>query len=181
MNCFHSARFGDLVYADRDVITLPGGLIGLPRLQRWILLDMERPLPLKWLQSLDDGSFGFPVAEPGYFASDYDFELPEDLVDRLGGGQSADIVAMIITTVHPGGTRLTGNLAAPLVVHAGTRRGAQHVLTDPKWALRQEMDYLRFGLGVGASAASSGVAPARAGLEVLAAAAEDGARQEVPV
>ena len=156
MNCFHSARFGELRYAHRDVINLPDGLIGLPRLRRWILLEMERPVPLKWLQSLDDGNFGFPVAEPGFFASAYEVAPPPGVLARLGCDSAEELAVLIITTVHEGGSRLTGNLAAPLLIHLGTRLGAQVVIDDERWSLRQEIDYLKFGLAVQGETAAEG-------------------------
>ncbi len=173
MNSFKTARFGELRYADRDVITLPEGLVGLPHLRQWILLDMGAGLPLKWMQSVNDGNFGLPVTTPDFFDQDYAPRLPEGTVGRLGGNP-ADVVTLVITTVHPGGERLTGNLAAPLVVQPATRRGAQLVLDDQRWPLRQEMDYVRFGLAAQAGAA------AEAGPEAdLIAATPEGERQEI--
>jgi flagellar assembly factor FliW len=178
MNVLESSRFGRLQYAEQDVITLAAGLVGLPRLKRWILLDMERDLPLKWLQSLDDGSFGFPVTTPEYFHPEYDPSLPADLAGRLGSGSPGELAVLIVTTVHPGGARLTGNLAAPLLIHTGSRRGLQHVAEDGAWPLRQEIDYVRFGL-----AAAPGTAqPAgdrAVGRLTAAAGAPVGERQEI--
>ena len=76
MASFQTSRFGELQFAAGDVITLPEGLVGLPHLRRWILLDMDRELPLKWLQSLDDGAFGMPVTTPDFFAPNYAPQVP---------------------------------------------------------------------------------------------------------
>ncbi len=173
MNSFRSARFGDLEYRADRVITLPEGLVGLPRLRRWIMLDMDRDLPLKWLQSLDDAAFGLPVVSPEFYDAEAIVDEVGEVAARLGGAEGDALAILIITTVHAGGTRLTGNLAAPLVVHTGTRRGAQLVLGDPRWSLRQEIDYARFGLAVQASAV--------AGLSQPLPAAADRERQEIIV
>ncbi|MHB8079878.1 MAG: flagellar assembly protein FliW [Candidatus Krumholzibacteriia bacterium] len=173
MNSFRTARFGELTYADRDVITLPEGLVGLPSLRRWILLDMGAGLPLKWMQSIDDGDFGLPVTTPDFYDQDYVPRVSEETF-RAMGGPAADLVTLIITTVHPGGERLTGNLAAPVVVHPVTRRGAQLVLDDQRWPLRQEMDYVRFGL-----AAQAGAAEAAGPAADLTVATPEGERQEI--
>jgi flagellar assembly factor FliW len=173
MQSFKTARFGELSYAERDVITLPEGLVGLPHLRQWILLDMGAGLPLKWMQSVDDGSFGVPVTTPDFFDQDYAPRLPEETLRRLSGS-AADVVTLIITTVYPGGQRLTGNLAAPLVVQPATRKGAQLVLDDQRWPLRQEMDYVRFGLATQAGAAEAAGPPAD-----LIAVTPEGERQEI--
>lgn len=173
MHSFKTARFGELSYADRDVITLPEGLVGLPHLRQWILLDMGAGLPLKWMQSVNDGNFGLPVTTPDFYDQDYAPRLPEEILCRLAGS-AADLVILIITTVHPGGERLTGNLAAPLAVQPSTRRGVQLVLDDQRWPMRQEMDYVRFGL-----AAQAGAAEAAGPAAGLIAVTPEGERQEI--
>ncbi len=173
MHSFKTARFGELSYADRDLITLPGGLVGLPHLRQWILLDMGDGLPLKWLQSVNDGNFGLPVTTPDFYDQDYAPRLPEETLRGMGGSV-AEMVTLIITTVYPGGERLTGNLAAPLVVQPATRRGAQVVLDDQRWPLQQEMDYVRFGL-----AAQAGAAVAADPAVELISVTPEGERQEI--
>lgn len=167
MKELQSGRFGRLTYDERDVILLPEGLVGLPALKRWILLDMERSLPLKWLQSLDDGDFGLPVTAPGYYAEDYDIRPPATALSVLRAGESVELVVLIITTVHAGGTKLTGNLAAPLLIEPRTRKGVQAILDDPRWALRQEIDYVRFGLDAASAAPPASGSPEAGAAEPL--------------
>jgi flagellar assembly factor FliW len=173
MNSFQSGRFGELRYAERDVITLPEGLVGLPSLKRWILLDMDRAVPLKWLQSLDDGAFGLPVTTSEFYAADYAPRLADPAVARLGG-DPREVTVLIVTTVHPGGAQLTGNLAAPLLVQPATRLGLQQVLDDPRWPLRQEIDYVRFSLAIQATAGQRDEGTAEPVVE-----APEGERQEI--
>ena len=155
MSTLQTTRFGVLEYDEQDVILLAAGLIGLPDLKRWILCDMDREVPMKWLQSLDREQFCIPVTTPAYFRDGYEVILPQDVSGELGGGQAEDYVVLIITTVHPGGERITGNLAAPLVVHGGTRRGVQLALEEPSLSMHEEIDYLKFGLAVGREGAEN--------------------------
>ena len=131
--------------APGSVITLPGGLVGLPHLRRWILLDMGFDLPLQWLQSLDEEGFGFPVTTPEYYYPHCAPAIPVDLASRLAAGVAGEVVVLIVTTVLPGGARLIGNLAAPLLIHTGSRLGIQHVVEEEGLPLGQEIDYVRFG------------------------------------
>jgi flagellar assembly factor FliW len=148
MPSFETTRFGVLEYADDAVIELPEGLIGLPRLRRWLLLDMDHDLPMRWFQSLDRADFGVPVMPPVFFAEEY-----EVTARRRGlGSDPDDLVTLIIATVHPGGERITGNLRAPLLLDVATRRGAQIALDDENVATRQDIDYFKFGLAVSGEA-----------------------------
>jgi hypothetical protein len=64
-------------------------------------------------------------------------------------------VTLIIATIHPGGEVITGNLRAPLILDAATRRGAQLALDDDRLSTRQEIDYLKFGLAVAVDSAEN--------------------------
>lgn len=144
MPSFETTRFGTLDYASEAVIELPEGLIGLPKLRRWLMLDMDEHSPIRWFQSLDRADFGVPVIAPFFFAETYEIDTRR----AVPAGQDADVVALIIATVHPGGERITGNLRAPLVIDTDTRRGAQIALDDDQLSTRQDIDYFKFGLAV---------------------------------
>ncbi len=60
---FRTVRFGELDYRNEDVIHLPEGLVGMPQLRNWLILEMGDDVPMKWFQSLDRGDFGFPVSQ----------------------------------------------------------------------------------------------------------------------
>jgi flagellar assembly factor FliW len=153
---FQTVRFGELVYREEDVVHLPAGLVGMPDLRRWLILDMGEEMPMKWCQSLDRGDFGFPVSQPAFFTEAYDIPLPPETCGVLKGRQGDWLAVMIITTVHQGGTLITGNLLAPLVVNVDTRVGLQMVLSDPDLSIQQEINYLKFGLAVDGRSAENG-------------------------
>ena len=133
----------------QDTITLPEGLVGLPELRRWILVDMDPPLPMKWLQSLDREGFRLPVTDPVYFTDRFECEVDDRTQGLLEAEDASELAVMIIATISPGGKRITGNLAAPVVVNAVNRCGVQMVLEAERFGMRQEIDYARFGQAVG--------------------------------
>jgi len=153
---FQTLRFGELAYATEDIIHLPEGLVGMPELRQWLILDMGDDLPMKWFQSLDRGDFGFPVSQPAFFADTYDIDLPESSYPVLQGREGEWLAVLIITTIHPGGQRITGNLLAPLVINVDTRQGLQMVLSDMELSVQQEMNYLKFGLAVDGQSSENG-------------------------
>jgi len=157
MRSFETTRFGVLEYAEEAVIVLPEGLIGLPELTRWLLLDMDQDIPMRWLQSLDRPDFGVPVMPPVFFADEYEVSAR-----RLADSADAELVTLIIATIYPGGERITGNLRAPLVMDVGSRRGAQIALDDERLSTRQDIDYLKFGLAVAGEAVENGPTDAAA-------------------
>ena len=91
MKKFKSARFGELAYEEQDVIFLPDGLVGMPALQNWLMLDMDEGIPLKWFHSLDRPDFCLPISEPFYFSDDYQVKIPPEVQTRLGVESAADV------------------------------------------------------------------------------------------
>jgi flagellar assembly factor FliW len=155
MPSFDTVRFGTLEYAPADVITLPDGLIGMQGLRRWLILDMGDELPMKWFQSLDRRDFGVPVMAPEFFAEAYEPDLSPALRATMKTRNDDDLVALVITTVHPGGTCITANLRAPVVIDTESRCGVQVALDDPRYTVRQEIDYFKFGLAVASDASEN--------------------------
>ncbi len=157
---FRTVRFGELDYRQEDVIHLPEGLVGMPSLRDWLILEMGTDVPMKWFQSLDRGDFGFPVSQAYLFHDDYNFPLGAPTRERLGNQSPEDIATLIITTIHAGGDKVTGNLMAPLVIDTDTRRGVQLTLDDAAYSIRQEINYFKFGLAVNSETAEDvGAAP----------------------
>jgi flagellar assembly factor FliW len=156
MKVFQTDRFGELSYHQKDVIHLAGGLIGLPHLRRWLLLDIGDNLPLKWLQSLDREGFGLPVSLPVYFRDSYEVVVPPEVCQQLQAPSVEDLAVLIITTIHEGGTKITGNLLAPLLINTESRRGVQLTLPDESLPVKQEINYLKFGLAVESLSAQNG-------------------------
>lgn len=148
MPSFETLRFGELSYDEADVITLPEGLIGLPRLRRWLMLDMDPDVPMRWFQSLDRPDFGVPVMPPLFFAEEYDVQATRVASRKLGPADQTELITLVIATICEGGERITGNLRAPLVLDAASRTGTQLALDDDRLSTRQEIDYFKFGLAV---------------------------------
>ncbi len=153
---FRTVRFGELDYQEEDLIILPDGLVGMSHLRRWLILEMGDEIPMKWMQSLDRGDFGFPVTQPYLFHDEYEVKVPPLAKATMGTTQEQDMATLIITTVHAGGTQMTGNLMAPLLVDTETRRGVQLTLDNPNFSMRQEINYFKFGLAVKSDTADNG-------------------------
>ena len=154
---FKTVRFGEFEYREEDVIHLAEGLVGMPDLQKWIILEMGDDVPMKWLQSLERGDFGFPVAQPFLFHDDYEIKVGKDLKSKLSTQDDDDLATLIITTVHPGGSKVTGNMLAPLVIDTESRLGTQLTIDDAKFSMRQEINYFKFGLAVESEASDNEV------------------------
>ncbi len=130
------------------VITMPEGLIGLPAMRRWVLKEPDQPMPLKWLESVDRPGFRLPVIDPWYYHDGIVFDLSDHEEELLGRPSADQVVVLIVSRVYPGGEKITGNLAAPIVLHPEKRLGVQCICDERKYSLHREIDYVRFGSDV---------------------------------
>ncbi|MGE3621022.1 MAG: flagellar assembly protein FliW [Acidimicrobiia bacterium] len=104
---------------------------GLPGfdLRRFALVEVSDESPVMCLRSLEDAAVEFVVAPPGLFFDDYDVDLDDDTVARLGLAGPEDALVLVIVNLHAGPREATANLLAPIVVNRRTRAAEQVVLT----------------------------------------------------
>ncbi len=122
----------------KNEIYLESGLIGLPALKRWTLLESDTELPIMWLQSLDNEGFRLPVSDPDLFSDSFRPYISGSALKHFTG--ESDVVILIVTTIPANGGIITGNLAAPLVISASKKTGAQVIQEDSKYSMRQPID-----------------------------------------
>jgi len=125
-----TARFGAIEVTDDTVITLPGGLLGMEQLTRFVLL--EGAGPFQWLQSMDDPDACFVVIDSEKVVADYQITpSEEDLKVVMGEDGAAAMAALLIVTIPRDNQEpITANLMAPLLFNADTRTGVQAVLPE---------------------------------------------------
>jgi flagellar assembly factor FliW len=126
---FSTSRFGVLETAEEKIINFHEGLVGLPDMKRFVLIDYKDTL-LKWLQSLDDPDIAFIVAPPDVMAIEYSIDLDMTVKKYLQLENDDDFVVLVIMRVS--GEDVVTNLQGPLVINANNMRGVQIVLENPK-------------------------------------------------
>ena len=129
-------RFGRLEIPETDVLHFEG-LPGFPDTRHFALVAHDREGIFAWLVSLDDPTLAFVVSDPWQFYPDYEPSLPGTLLAQIGAKTREDVEVLVMVTVREG--RPTLNLAAPLVLCAPARRGAQWILDDARLSARQPL------------------------------------------
>ncbi len=131
-----TTRFGDIEYRDDMVLTFPSGLIGFPEATRFLILDHDRQVPFKWLQSVDDGALAFVIMDPAVFKPDYRVSVARDCLPDLGCLKEDDLLMFVVLTVPSDDPiRMTANLRGPVIVNHRTRMAKQVILHE-EWPIR---------------------------------------------
>lgn len=127
----HSTRFGDIECPEEKVVKIPSGIIGFPASTRYLILDHDRDVPFKWLQSLDQEELAFVIVDPVWFKPDYQVTIALDEIVELGRADESELVMFVLLTIPSDDpSRMTANLRGPVVVNAGTRIAKQLILRD---------------------------------------------------
>jgi len=110
-------------------VVVAGGLIGLPRLRRFVLeRGTDETAPFHLLVSLDGTGSCLVVCDVAVLWPEY-----SDEVQAAAGAAGASLVLAIVTA-RPGA--LTANMVAPLVVDVASGAARQVVLEGSSWSTR---------------------------------------------
>ena len=124
-------NIGTIEYSESDIITFEEGLYGFSEAREFVLAgEIDSEFPFQWLQSVNDPMLSFVVTSPFLFVEQYDFELPDAVVEKMDL-KSIDAVMIYCLTVIPDDAALTTiNLKAPIVINKETKQAKQIILNE---------------------------------------------------
>ncbi len=128
-----SSFLGEQSIDPSTIISFPNGIPGFEDQTRFKLFHQEgenNPL-IFWLQSLDDETLAFSVAQPSIFNINYNFVLNDAEQDLLGIEETSDILILIILHKDESDQpTIKGAIRSPLVINSSKRIGLQKVLVQ---------------------------------------------------
>jgi flagellar assembly factor FliW len=129
-------RFGEVEFAETDVIEFPWGLPGFNDLRRFLALSLAEQPNFIWLQSVDEPQTALPAADPWQIFADYEPKLPAYATETLELHNAEDFTILCIVVVTKGAEEMSMNLMAPIVVNLKTRRARQVMLENSGYGVR---------------------------------------------
>lgn len=131
-----TSRFGEIEIDQQDVIRFPEGVVGLPAMKEFVLIQHKDNSPFRWMQSLDDGTLAFLVIDPQHYTS-YAPEMPSNAIVALDLTNETPILVYTICNIPKGDPQgMTLNLAGPIVINGMTRTARQVILEDDSYPVR---------------------------------------------
>jgi flagellar assembly factor FliW len=120
-----TTRFGVLELGADDLLSFPGGLLGLEDCRHWVLLADAQNESLGWLQSASKPEVAVAVVSPRRFVPTYQLRVARNELEPLQLARVRDAQVLVIVGKNEQG--ITLNLKAPLVVNLERRLGRQVV------------------------------------------------------
>ena len=139
MISFDTSRFGRLEVDKDKVIHFPNGMIGFPKIKRYILMDYKDTL-LKWLQAVDDKDVAFIVIPAFEFFPDFSVKIDNSAKDLIEIKNEEDIIVFAILRVEEG--NITANLQGPLVMNSINKKAVQVVNEDTRFSCQTPLKVL---------------------------------------
>ena len=124
--------FNEVEVDEEKKLTFPGGIIGFPDLQNFVLIHDEEKSDgsIRWMQSIEEPNFAMPVVDPLIVLPNYNPQVEEDLLKKLGEYDEGDLLVLVTITVPHDLTKMTVNLKAPFVINTVTRKACQIIVED---------------------------------------------------
>lgn len=119
----------------RQIITFNSGLIGLPHLKVFALIEDEESLPIRLLQCVSMPEFVFIVINPFTIYPHYDIEISDEDATELGVSSAGDVLVLAIVTVPEDIRFVTANLLSPIVINMKNKRARQILLSDTDYPI----------------------------------------------
>lgn len=131
--------FGQIDVEEEKIIRFENGLFGFEEYKDYtILFDSEagdNPF-FSWLQSTTEKSLAFPVVNPQKVQEDYDPVVEDALLEELGEFGEGELVVLLLATVPADVKKTSVNMKAPLVIHAGNRKGVQLIAENADYEIK---------------------------------------------
>ena len=131
-----TSRFGELEVSEDQLFQFPMGLLGFASAKSFVIIDLDSQKPFKWLQSVDDPSTAFVLADPLSLDASYCAVIRRVDLNPLGDFAEENLVLSVILTMSDQPEDITANLCAPLIFNLVNRRGMQYVLNEQKYPVR---------------------------------------------
>lgn len=122
--------FGEIEIEEEKVITFEKGLIGLPDLKRFALInDAEKSdSRIQWLQSLDEPEMAMPIINPFEVIDEYNPIVNDELLETLGEYKEENLMLFLTIRVPEDITQMTINQKGPILINPDTGKGCQIIV-----------------------------------------------------
>jgi len=131
-----TTRFGDLDVEEKAILSVKEGILGFAGLERYFFLESDKTSPFKWLQSAEDPELAFVVVDPRSIRPDYRVALEPEDAEAISIENVEDCLVYCIVTVGQDPSRITANLAGPILINTKINVAKQLVLTDSDYSTR---------------------------------------------
>ncbi len=110
-----------------DIIHFESGIPGFPNEKEFCILPMA-DTPFLVLQSIQTTEVAFIIMDPFQIFPDYEFDLPDEVLEGLKVEDKKDLAIFVILTVQEPFEKTTANLQAPIILNQTNKKAKQYII-----------------------------------------------------
>ncbi|CAJ1317859.1 flagellar assembly protein FliW [Paenibacillus sp. PK4536] len=119
------------------VYTFSKGIPGFHEITEYMVVQQITPFSL--LQSASHPETSFIMIDPFVYYPDYEFELPQEVVDELGITKEEHVVIRNIVSWNKKAEHRTVNLVAPIIFNIDNHQAKQIILQNTQYTIRHPL------------------------------------------
>jgi flagellar assembly factor FliW len=106
----------------------------------FVIIPYDEESPYVFLQSTTTPDLAFLMTVPYLFFKDYEFEIDDETVKKLGLESPDDVVVYVLLTIPQGRIEdMTANLMAPVIINQKTLAAKQLVLEKSPYTTKHRL------------------------------------------
>jgi flagellar assembly factor FliW len=129
---------GDKEINKENIIQFPSGIPGFLKEKEFYILPLEGT-DLYVLQSVKKTEVAFIITDPFVLFPQYEFDLQEEVLEKLEIDSEKDVATFTILTVREPFQETTANLQAPLIINHTKRLGKQVILNNTAYQTKHKI------------------------------------------
>ena len=140
MKTVDTLRFGQIEVEEDKILHFADGIPAFEDEHEFVIIPYDKESPYVFLQSLTTPDLAFLMTVPFVFFPDYEFELDDENLAKLGLRQQEDLLLYVLLTI-PGGKvpEMTANLMAPRVINQANMQARQVVLEQSGYTTKHRL------------------------------------------
>ncbi|TFD95790.1 flagellar assembly protein FliW [Jeotgalibacillus sp. R-1-5s-1] len=127
---------GEINETDFPALTFEEGIPGFPAEKDFVLVPLDQQSPFTVMQSKKEPELAFIIVNPFDFYPDYEIQLSDTTIAKLGIEQESDVMIFSILTVQNPFKNTTANLQAPVVLNKKNKKARQIILNQSEYSTK---------------------------------------------
>lgn len=140
MKKIRTLRFGEIEEDESKIVHFAQGMPAFEGEHEFVLILPDMDSPYVFLQSVQTPELAFLMTRPFVFFPDYEFVLPDVVLEQLAIEKQVDFDVYTLITIPEGSIQdMTTNLLAPVVINRKSREAQQVVLEKTKYTTKHAL------------------------------------------
>ncbi len=140
MKKINTVRFGEIEIPEEKIIHFADGMPAFEGEHDYVIVPFDETSPYVFLQSVKTPELAFLITMPFVFFPDYEFQLEDDIAEKMGLRSPDDMLIYTLITIPDGNIKeMTANLMAPVVINKATNQARQIVLDRGKYTTKHRL------------------------------------------